>query len=114
MLQGFTQEAGFRIFRFQGIAADHSRLPFLVRAEVAVAQRYGIPLQELPLLCRAVLERRPPESRLDSFTYTEEEMAGLARERRTARENAVRRRKPPRRPEASTLGDSWRTPPRTS
>ncbi|MCU0247710.1 MAG: hypothetical protein MUC42_14140 [Bryobacter sp.] len=112
VLQGFTQEEGFRVFRFEGIAADHARSAFVVQAEVALLQRYGIPLQDLPLLCRTVLERDAEASARSRFTLDEAQMAALASERRAAREESARRRKAPRRSPNTMLGASWRTPPR--
>ena len=58
ILTGFTQDKEFRVFAFEGIAADRVRTPFTVRADLSLSRTYGIRLQELPLMCRAILEHR--------------------------------------------------------
>jgi hypothetical protein len=57
VLVGFTQDAGFRVFAFEGIAEDRTRTKYTVRADLALIRGYEIRVQELPLLCRALLER---------------------------------------------------------
>jgi len=89
VLVGFTQDAGFRVFAFEGIGEDRTRTKFTVRADLALIRGYEIRVQELPLLCRALLERvtqigsevtgqegtAPEPARLENtWTYTEEEM----------------------------------------
>jgi hypothetical protein len=87
VLVGFTQDAGFRVFAFEGIAEDRTRTKFTVRADLALIRGYEIRVQELPLLCRALLERvtqvttteaagQEPlvQEREHSWTYTEEDM----------------------------------------
>jgi len=56
VLTGFTQEVGFRVFAFARVEAGAIRIPFTVRADMALVRRYAIPMQELPLLCRGILE----------------------------------------------------------
>jgi len=58
LLTGFREDLGFRVFAFQGVAADNTRSAFWVRADIALIRRYGIRVQELPLLCRGLLEIR--------------------------------------------------------
>lgn len=101
ILTGFSEVAGFRIFAFEGIAADRTRAAFTVQTNLALTRRYGIRLQELPLLCRAVLERREGEKQR-AFTFTEGDMR-LHADGVRAREEAARQRKSPgRRPVART------------
>src|SRR5712691_10954569 len=85
MLTGFTQETGFRVFAFEGVTADRVRTSFTVRADLALIRRYGIQMQELPLLCRSLLERRDESAGTHLFTFTEEEMRVHATERAAAR-----------------------------
>jgi hypothetical protein len=111
VLTGFTQDGGFRVFAFQGIRSDQTRSAFTVRADLSLIRAYEIMVQELPLLCRALLEQTG-ESADRSFTYSEDEMrrhAGI----RIADREAVQRKKslrmvPPRvRPaEAIVMGMS--------
>jgi hypothetical protein len=97
VLNGFSEAGGYRIFNFDGIASDRSRTAFTVCIDVALSRGYGIRLQELPLLCRAVLEHRPENDVVQSYTYSEDAMGAFAAAA-SAREAAARARKPPRRP----------------
>src|SRR5271166_519799 len=74
VITGFTQDMGFRVFTFDGIAADWGRTAFIVRADLALARRYGIRLQELPLMCRGLLERSDESDEKHSVTFNEEDM----------------------------------------
>jgi hypothetical protein len=111
VLNGFSEDTGFRVFAFDGIAADRMRLPapFTVRADLALARRYGIRLQELPLLCRSVLERGHEDVERRDFTYTEADMRSHA-EHIAVREEAAKHSKPPRRPVSARVGSAWRAP----
>lgn len=108
ILTGFSEVAGFRVFAFEGIAADWTRTAFTVRTNLALTRRYGIRLQELPLLCRAVLECREGEVQR-AFTFTEGDMR-LHADRVAARGEAARQRKSPRQRPTSRVGAAWRSP----
>ena len=110
-LVGFTQDVELRVFAFEGIAADRSRTQFTVSADLALTRRYGIRLQELPLLCRTVLEQGHNGGEQRAFAYTEEEMRQYANDV-AAREEAAKHRKPPRRPATDHVGTAWRATPR--
>ncbi|MEZ5354093.1 MAG: hypothetical protein R2762_15760 [Bryobacteraceae bacterium] len=110
VLKGFTEVTGVRMFAFDGVASDRSRTPFTVSANLAMSRRYGIRLQELPLLCRAVLEDHAGEPATE-WTYGEQEMS-LHAGRVAAREEAARQRRPPRQPASQNLGAAWRAPQR--
>ena len=110
VLTGFTQDVGCRVFAFDGVTGDRSRTAFTVRADLALIRRYGIQIQELPLLCRSVLERRDEACESLSFIFTEEEMQTCAAARAAAKDEAAHRRKPPRRHSTETLGAAWRAP----
>jgi hypothetical protein len=56
-LTGFTQDTGCRVFAYEGIGEDRVRMRFTVRADLAMSRKYGIRLQELPLMCLGILER---------------------------------------------------------
>lgn len=103
ILKGFSQAMGFRVFAFEGIAADRTRTVFTVRTDLALTRRYGIRLQELPLLCRKVLERRDEGENKRTFTYTEEDMCLHASDCAAARDAAAQKRKSPRRPSTSHI-----------
>lgn len=109
-LTGFSQVKEFRVFAFEGVAADRSRSAFTVRTDLALTRQYAIRIQELPLLCRAVLERHEGEQN-HALTFTEDDMrvhASVA----TARDEAAKRRKPARSPSTDLAGAAWRTTPR--
>ena len=114
-LSGFTDESGFRIFSFKGTAPDQRPQEYTVRADVALTRRYGIPLQELPLLCRHVLDEAGEELKTRSFTMGEDAMSLYAQNCVSAREAAALKRKPPKRrgpaPDAATPWRAWQVAP---
>jgi hypothetical protein len=109
VLRGFRQIVDFRVFTFERIAADHSRSLFTVRADLALARRHRIPLQELPLLCRAVLEQIHEGGDQRAFVFTEADMR-LYADGVAERAEAARQRKPPRRTPTENVGAAWRNP----
>ncbi|HVN05655.1 MAG TPA: hypothetical protein VMT86_14625 [Bryobacteraceae bacterium] len=110
ILSGFKQDQGDRVFEFERVTEDRARTTFTVRADLASARRYGIPMQELPLLCLSLLERKAGNAETHNLTFTEEEMRACAEERAAAKEEAAKRRKTPRRTAAASYGAAWRTP----
>ena len=109
-LTGFSQVQEYRVFTFEGVAADRSRSAFTVRTDLALTRQYAIRIQELPLLCRAVLERHEGDQ-LHALTFTEDDMRVYAN-MATARDEAAKRRKPARSPSTDLAGAAWRTTPR--
>jgi len=107
-LTGFTQQGEFRVFTFENAGAKNARTEFSVRANLSLIRKYAIQLQELPLLCRSLLERLLSSEVAHAFTFTEEEMAAHATNAATAKREAAARRKPPRRPANTNLGSAWR------
>jgi hypothetical protein len=108
VLTGFTQEVGVRVFAFSGVETDAVRTEFTVRADLALTRRYDIRMQELPLLCRGLLERREASDAARDLTFTEEEMRVHARECAAVRLAAAQKRRPPRKPSGENLGAAWR------
>src|ERR1700674_5358916 len=78
ILTGFTQDTGFRVFAFERVGEDRTK--YTVRADLALVLRYGIRLQELPLLCRSLLERRDNGEETSALTFTEDEMCLYAKD----------------------------------
>ncbi len=110
-LVGFSQDTGFRVFAFESVAADRTRTEYRVRADLALVRQYGIRVQELPLLCRGLLERGSEGEQKYALTFTEEEMRVHARNCAEARNAAIQKRKPMRRPvNSGHIGSGWRTP----
>ena len=107
IMMGFDQDAGVRQYAFQGIA-DETRTDFTVGVELALTPRYGIRIQELPLLCRKLLERQGEGEEKRTFTFTEKEMRVHAEICATAREAAAQKRKSTRRPPPANVGAAWR------
>jgi hypothetical protein len=92
VLKGFTPETGFRVFTFDGVAEDRSRTEFKVRTDLSLIRTYGIRVQELPLLCRGLLERREEGGETRTLTFTEDEMRVYANGRAAEKEAADKRR----------------------
>ena len=101
VLTGFAHEGQYRVFRFDGLAPHQERIAFTVRADLSLLRRYAIHIQDLPLLCRAVLESRPVDDDARALTFTETEMQALSELRREARDAAAVKRRPPGRSRAA-------------
>lgn len=108
ILTGFTQDLGFRVFAFERIEENRTRTACTVRADLAMSRRYGIQMQELPLLCRSLLERRDQMDGVHALTFTEDEMRRCTMERTAARETAALAKKK-RKPPVGNNGGGWRT-----
>ena len=93
ILKGFTQDSAFRVFEFDCIAPSQPRAQFTVRADLNLIRRHGIRVQELPLLCRSVLETRAVSEETRAFTFTEEKMISYAKECAAAKELAAQKKK---------------------
>jgi hypothetical protein len=110
ILTGFTQDVGIRVFAFERIAENRTRTACAVRADLALSRRYGISMQELPLLCRGLLERRDDGEEQHVLTFSEDEMRLCMDARTAAKDAAALKRKPPRKPNGEEAGAAWRTP----
>ena len=108
ILTGFTQDLAFRVFAFERMGLDRVRTKVVVRADLAMTRRYGIQMQELPLLCRNLLERSDNGGDPSTLTFTEDDMSLHAKGCAAAREAAAQRRRAPRRPASENVGAAWR------
>lgn len=73
-LMGFDQKAAsLRQYTFQG-DVDGVRTAFTVGVDLAVMLKVGIHIQELPLLCREILEQRAEGEEKHTLTLTEDEL----------------------------------------
>jgi hypothetical protein len=108
ILTGFTQDLAFRVFAFERLGSDRVRTKMTVKADLALSRRYGIQMQELPLLCRNLLERSDNGAETHSFTFSENDMCLHAKDRASAKEAAAQRRKSPRRTPSENVGAAWR------
>jgi len=119
-LTGFTQDDGCRVFAYEGTGEDRVRLKFTVRADLALSRKYGIRLQELPLMCLAILEKNSEGDGVTAVdlaaiqravTFTEDAMSQYADECVAARDAAALKRTSMRRQApkaaAATAGDEF-------
>jgi hypothetical protein len=89
--KGFAQDGAYRVFSFEALPRTPELGTFWVRADLSLARKHKISVQELPLLCRAVLENRATESGEHTVVYTDAEMIvhadarDLVNEKRKAR-----------------------------
>jgi hypothetical protein len=103
ILIGFTHDNGCRVFSFDRLGDDRVRTRCTVRADLALIRAHGIQLQELPLLCRGLLDRLEEGCETLSFTFAEGAMRDCANERAVVRAAAVRKKKPWHRPVAENV-----------
>ena len=108
---GFRQDSEIRSYTFQIIFADRSRGKVTVGADVSLIRKHRIPLQELPLLCRRLLENRAgTKAAIKDLTFTEKDMLVYVSERTAAEHVAELKRRAHRTPVSSKSGQAWRTP----
>lgn len=74
ILLGFSQEDTVRHFAFQRIAADGTRTGFTVHADLLLARQFKIKLQDLPLMCRQMLDSQSDPADQAKFTVTADDM----------------------------------------
>lgn len=103
MLTGFHQLQGIRYYVYQGRYDDGTSSEFTVDADVRLLRKHGIALQELPLLCRRLLEKQNPDSSLKAVTFTEDLMKEQA-DQRAALKQAAQDKKAYRRFRPAHLG----------
>jgi hypothetical protein len=77
----------------------------IVRADVTLARKHEIRLQELPLLCRQLLESIREGGLVGAVTLTEDHMIAIKAAARSAAEKKPH--KAPRRP-SPAVGQAWR------
>ena len=106
VLTGFRQEINVRRYTFEAVGDDRSRKEVTVTADLGLARKYKIPLQELPLLCRRLLEGH---LEAETLIFTEGEMLVYANERAAAASAAEQKRKAHRVPTVNRPGQAWRT-----
>jgi hypothetical protein len=77
VLTGFTHDVGFRVFAFDCIEDSRARTQYTVRADLTLARKCGVHIQDLPLLCRRFLDKLE-DGRAPIVTLPEEEMVACA------------------------------------
>ena len=121
ILTGFKQSLNIRHYFFQVTALDRTKYEVSVDADLDLMRRYGISIQEMPLLCRRLLEGRPGTKPSELVVFSEQTMSAFAHDRTAERLAQELRRKRPikpvvRRPGNSNFGGgapgSQKAPPR--
>ena len=92
-LTGFTQAAAIRIYAFQG-RVDASRMDYTVEVDLALIPGYGIRIQELPLLCRELLQQQTQPDEKSAVVFTEQRMRNHAEKLAAARREAEHKKQP--------------------
>lgn len=94
LLVGFCQKENIRHYSFQGIGDDRSgRMEFSVGVDLTLLHKHGIPLQEVPLLCRFLLASQVGHEQLGSLMFSEGEMLAHAEQRARDRAEAQIKRR---------------------
>ena len=109
-LIGFSQEGSIRHFAFQCRNDDRSHSDFTVNADTSLIRRYGISLQELPLLCRRLLQETLPVTPGSALIFAEDRMQQHANQRQASERIAEEKKRPHRKPNSDHLGEAWRRP----
>lgn len=107
LLTGFTQAAGIRIYAFEG-RIDAKRIDYTVEVDLALIPGFGIRIQDLPLLCRELLQQRSQPDETSSVVFTEQRMRSHAEKLAVAREEAEHRKKQPRHLAGADADTGWR------
>lgn len=74
VLTGFRQDEGFRVFEFEGVRANQPRETYTVKADLKLIRQFGIRMQELPLLCRGLLDQIGETAKEHTIVFTAEKM----------------------------------------
>jgi hypothetical protein len=107
-LSGFTQTAGIRIYAFQG-RIEARRIDYTVEVDLALIPGFGIRIQDLPLLCRELLQQAQPDE-INALVFTEQRMRSHAEKLSLAREEAALKKKQSRRLASVEPATSYRSP----
>lgn len=106
VLKGIANERAARRFTFEVTEKGSVQASIVVAVDVDLARRFGIPLQELPLLCLHLLERSPsPEKTL---IFTEAEMVNYAKLRDDAKSSHERKQRLRKKRTSALVGQAWR------
>ena len=106
LLTGFTQAAGIRIYAFEG-RIDARRIDYTVEVDLALIPGYGIRIQDLPLLCRELLQQWAQPDEISSVVFTEQQMRSHAEKLAVARDEAEHRKKQARHFASADVGTGW-------
>jgi len=105
VLAGFRQFDNIRRYYFAVTEEGRLRKRVAVSADLNLIHRHGVPLQELPLLCRRLLEASATG---EAAMFTESDMVHYVNERTAAETAATDRRRRHHPPSSVHAGDAWR------
>lgn len=108
VLSGFHQQDGIRYYLFQRPDDGGAAIEFTVDADVTLLRKYGIVLQELPLLCRHLLEKQDVGSPVRAVTFSEDLMKEQADHRAAVKYAAQQKKKVYHRRSPNPLGQDFR------
>jgi hypothetical protein len=109
LLTGFTRAGGIRIYAFEG-RTDARRIDYTVEVDLALIPRYGIRIQDLPLLCRELLQHQAQPDEIGAVVFTEQRMRSHAEKLAVAREEAEQSKKRPRHLATAHAETGWQLP----
>jgi hypothetical protein len=109
VLTSVAHQGTVRSFTFELAGAGPVRKKVVVVADLTLARKYNIPLQELPLLCLQLLEGRPPELE-GTLSFGESDMVQYDHTRSELKSAAERKRLAHRTPKPGVTGNAWRPP----
>jgi hypothetical protein len=92
VLTGFTQAAGIRTYAFES-RVDARWIACTVAVDLALIPGYGIRIQDLPLLCRELLQHQAKPEEIGPFFFTEQEMRSHAEKLAIVKEKSEHRKK---------------------
>ena len=90
LLTGMGQDNNIRRYTFDAVNANRTRTQFSVCADLILVRKYAIPLQELPLLCRHLLEEHSLTQESRTLTFTENDMISYVNHRAALKDAAGR------------------------
>ena len=105
IMSGFTPDEGFRVFSFNRVGNDYARTRFTLRADLSLIGKYGISMQELPLLMKEHLESGHAAESATALVFTEEAMRACAEHRAAGRSAAGKK---PNRVRPHSTQDDWK------
>ena len=93
LLSRFHQLDGVRHYIFEHPNDSGTSTEFTVDADVRLLRKYGIFLQELPLLCRHLLDKQDAGLSARAMTFSEELMKEQADHRAASKKSAEEKKK---------------------
>ena len=104
---GFRQDDSLRHYLFQSVTRPSEK--FTVGADLNLVRKHSIPLQELPLLCRRLLEAKDEPLNSPSLVFTEQDMLGYVEKRARAAHDAELKRRKFRIAASRRIGEAWQS-----